>query len=107
MTSIGDVIYLHDSLLGTSKNVMRWCVVVASTGSITRVAPRSASSPGAIFTPAGLLPEFSKDGWFSRWTVAVDSMQADAARNVGQLPEPARSDVLRLVSRRRRPRSKP
>ena len=85
MTSVGDVIYLHDSLLGSPKDVMRWCIVVAATGSVVRVAPRSASVAGAIFTPAGLLPEFTKDGWFSRWTVPVDSVSAYSARNIGQL----------------------
>jgi hypothetical protein len=104
MTSVGDVIYLHDSLLGSRKDVMRWCMVVATSASVTRVAPRSASHSGVVFTRAGLMPEFTKDGWFSRWTVPVNSTEADDARNIGQLPEPARSGVLAAVARKRRAR---
>ena len=99
MTSVGDVIYLHDSLLGSRKDVMRWCMVVATSASVTRVAPRSASHSGVDLHPAGLMPEFTKDGWFSRWTVPVNSTEADDARNIGQLPEPARSGVLAAVAR--------
>jgi hypothetical protein len=102
MAAVGDMIYLHDSLLGSPKAVMRWCMVVATTGSTTRVAPRSASVSGVVFTPAGLLPQFTKDGWFSRWTVPVSSTDADQALNIGQLPEPARTQVLAVQRRRRR-----
>jgi hypothetical protein len=107
MTSVGDVIYLHDIFLGSPKDVMRWCMVVATTGSVIRVAPRSASQSGVVFTPAGLMPEFTRDGWFSRWTVVVNSTEADQARNIGQLPEPARSGVLTAVARKRRAKGAP
>lgn len=57
---------------------------------------------GVVFTPAGCLPELDKDGWFSRWSLPVSTALVDGARNIGQLPEPARSDVLALFSRRGR-----
>lgn len=103
MPQIGDIVYLHDHDTNASgKNVMRWCMIVAVNGSRTRVAPRSSTVRGPIFTPAGLLAEFDLDGWFSRWTVPVATAVVEEARNIGQLPEPARSEVLRITARRKR-----
>jgi hypothetical protein len=97
------MVYLHDSVTKASeKNVLRWCMVIAVNGSQARVAPRSASVPGPIHTAAGLLPEFTMEGWFSRWSVPVATVDVDGARNIGQLPEPARSQVLGLFKRSKR-----
>lgn len=103
MAQIGDIVYLHDrDTQASEKNVMRWCMIVAINGSRTRVAPRSSTVRGPVFTPADLLPEFDRDGWFSRWTVPVATVVVEQARNLGQLPEPARSEVLRITARRKR-----
>jgi hypothetical protein len=100
---IGDMVYLHDSVTkASSKNRMRWCMVIAINGSQTRVAPRSASVPGPVHTAAGLLREFTMEGWFSRWTLPVATVDVGGARNIGQLPEPARSQVLALFKRSKR-----
>ena len=105
-TAVGDMVYLHDSVTKASKkDRMRWYLVVAIRGSTARVAPRSASVPGPIFTPANLMSEFTRDGWFSRWTIPVAAVSIEAARNIGQLPEPERSEILALVRRPRRGRS--
>jgi hypothetical protein len=100
---IGDVLYLSDKVTRLSnKPVMRWCVVVAITGQHVRVAGRSASRRRGIFTPAGTLPEFDKDGRF--WPSSARISRADAmrARNIGKLPEPYLSDVLVQFRRRRK-----
>lgn len=100
MARVGDMVYLHDRQTNASrKNRMRWCMVIARSGSRARVAPRSTTVPGLVFTPAGYLPEFDKPGWFSRWDLPVSTSLIDSARNIGQLPEPARGDVLALFAR--------
>lgn len=102
MAAIGDMVHLHDRVTHASdKNVMRWCMVLAVHGWRTRVAPRSASVPGPVHTPARVLPEITMEGWFSRWSVPVATVDVDEARNIGQLPEPARSEVLNLHRRRK------
>lgn len=102
MVQIGDIVYLHDhDTKASPKAVMRWCIVIALAGSTARVAPRSASRAGKVFTPRGLLPEFTEDGWFSRWALPVARHVAEGARNAGQLPQPERSAVLALFARRR------
>jgi hypothetical protein len=102
MVQIGDIVYLHDhDTKASPKNVMRWCMVIAIAGSTVRVAPRSASRVGKVFTPQGLLAEFTEDGWFSRWALPVPRFVAEAAHNAGQLPEPERSRILDLFARRR------
>jgi hypothetical protein len=102
MAQIGDMLYLHDHDTAASrKPVMRWCMVIALTGSTARVAPRSTSRTGKVFTSHELLPEFTEDGWFSRWALPVPRHVVESARNVGQLPEPERSAVLALFARRR------
>jgi hypothetical protein len=103
VAQVGDIVYLHDKVTkASSKNVMRWCMVVAVNGSRTRVAPRSATVRGLVNTGAELLPEFTSDGWFSRWSLTVPTVAVDNARNIGRLPEPQCSDVLALFTRRRR-----
>jgi hypothetical protein len=99
---IGDIVYLHDNVTkASSKNVMRWCMVVSINGFSARGAPRSSTVRGLVHTAAGLLPEFTRDGWFSRWDLPVPTLAVDNARNAGQLPEPERSQVLALFTRRR------
>jgi hypothetical protein len=101
LAQVGDIVYLHDHQTHASnKSRMRWCMVVARSGSQARVAPRSASVRGPVFTPAGCMPEWDKDGWFSRWSLPVSTVAVDAARNIGQLREPERSAVLALFRRR-------
>lgn len=95
------MVYLHDHVTRVSrKNVMRWCMVVARNGSMCRVCPRSTTLVGPVFTSAGYLPEFDQPGWFSRFDRPVATHLVDGARNVGQLPEPARGDVLNLYQPR-------
>ncbi len=102
LTRVGDIVYLHDHQTNASeKDRMRWCMVVAINGSQTRVAPRSSTVPGPVFTAAGTMP-FDKDGWFSRWSLPVSLATVCTARNIGQLPEPAQSAVRALFARRRR-----
>ena len=100
MISIGDMLYLHDHDTKVSnKNVMRWCMVIAIAGSTVRVTPRSTTVRGKVFTSASLMPEFTADGWFKRYSRSVPLSLATRASNIGQLPEPERSQVLALFSR--------
>jgi len=102
MAAIGDILYLHDhETKASDKDIMRWCMVIAITGSMLRVAPRSATNPGPVFCPAEAMKRFTKDGWFSRWAISVPVAVADAAENIGQLREPERTQVLELFARRR------
>ena len=101
--AVGDVLYLSDTVTHLSqKKVMRWCVVVLVTGYHVRVVGRSASCHRGVFTPAGALPEFDKDGRF--WPASARISLADAmrARNIGKLPERYLGDVLAQFRRRRR-----
>ena len=101
MAQIGDIVYLHDSDTKASpKSEWRWCMVIGFAGSMVRVAPRSASVRGPVFTPKELMPEFTKNGWFKRWALSAPRHVVDAARNIGPLPEPERSAVLALFARR-------
>jgi hypothetical protein len=100
---IGDVLYLHDRVTRLSKkDVMRWCVVVAQVGHNVRVVGRSASRRRGVFTPAGTLAEFDKDGRFWPASARVSLADTMRARNIGKLPEPYLADVLEQFRRRRR-----
>ncbi len=89
---------LHDSDTGASKkNVWRPCMVLAITSTVAMVAPRSASVPGSVMTPAKASSAFSKDGHFSRWRRSVSRPVADAAENHGRLAEPYLREVLALA----------
>lgn len=105
MTQIGDIVRLHDSDTKASLKVndVRWCMVISISGSMVRVAPRSTTVKGPVFTSRNLMKEFSKDGWFKRWALPVPRHVVDNAQNIGQLPEPERSAVLGLFARRTRP----
>jgi hypothetical protein len=101
--AIGDVLYLSDTVTRLSrKAVKRWCVVIAVTGYQIRVVGRSASRRSGVFTPAGTMPQFDKDGRF--WPASARISLADAlrARNIGKLPEPYLGEVLAQFRRRRR-----
>jgi hypothetical protein len=103
--AIGDVLYLSDTITFTrlsSKSVMRWCVVVAVTGYQVRVVGRSASRRRGVFTPAGMLAEFDKDGCFWPASARISLGDAMRARYIGKLPEPYLGGVLAQVRRRRR-----
>jgi hypothetical protein len=102
MVKVGDIVHLHDwDTTASKKDVMRWCMVVGITGSTARVAPRSASKSGKVFTSAELMDAFTRDGCFSRWSLPVPVSLLESVRNIGQLPEPERSQVLSLFHRRR------
>ena len=108
MTQIGDMVRLHNADTKISKDPrkaqeVRWCMVIGISGSSVRVAPRSTTVKGPVFTSEKLMPEFSRDGWFKRWSVSVPKRIVDNAQNIGQLPEPARTDVLNLFTRRSTP----
>jgi hypothetical protein len=97
MAQVGDMVYLHDRVTHVSgKNVMRWCMVVARSGSICRICPRSTTIVGPVFTTADYMDEFDVPGWFSRFDRPVATPVVDSARNIGPLPEPTRTDVLNL-----------
>jgi hypothetical protein len=97
VAQVGDVVYLHDRVTHVSrKNVMRWCMVVVRNRSICRICPRSTTMQGPVFTTADTMDEFDQPGWFSRFDRPVATHLVDSARNIGPLPEPARSDVLNL-----------
>ena len=101
--AIGDVLHLHDHVTRFSnKSVVRWCVVVALVGENVRVVGRSASRRTGVFTPAGTLPEFDRDGYFWPASARVSRSDACRARNIGKLPEPYLGDVLAQFRRRRR-----
>lgn len=101
--AIGDVLYLSDQVTRLSqKPVMRWYVVVAVVGHNVRVVGRSASRRRGVFTPAGTMPEFDKDGRFWPASARISLGEAMRARNIGKLPEPYLGDVLKQFRRRRR-----
>ena len=101
--AVGDVLYLSDTVTHLSqKKVMRWCVVVAVSGFAVRVVGRSASCTRGVFTAAGTLAEFDKDGRFWPASARISLADAARARNIGKLPEPYLGDVLTQVRRRRR-----
>lgn len=101
--SIGDVLYLHDNVTRLSKkNVKRWCILVATIGQHVRVVGRSASRRAGVFTPAGTLAEFDRDGYFWPASARISLADARRARNIGKLPEPYLSQVLAQYRRRRR-----
>ncbi len=79
---------------------MRWCMVVAIVGRTVRLAPRSASVPAAVFSPMSSKPEFTADGWFGRWSATADLADVQAAQNIGQIPDPERTQILALHQRR-------
>jgi hypothetical protein len=101
--AIGDVLYLSDTVTHLSqKKVMRWCVVVAVNGYQVRVGGRSASCRAGVFTPAGTMPQFDKDGRFWPGSARISLADALRARNIGKLPEPYLGEVLVQFRRRRR-----
>lgn len=103
IVTVGEVLYISDTVTHLSqKQVMRWCVVVVVTGYQVRVVGRSASRRRGVFTPAGTLPEFDKDGRFWPASARISLVDATRARNIGKLPEPYLGDVLAQFRRRRR-----
>lgn len=101
--AIGDILYLSDTVTRLSqKRVMRWCIVVAAASYQVRVVGRSASRRSGVFTPAGTMPQFDKDGWFWPASARISLGDALRARKIGKLPEPYLSEVLVQFRRRRR-----
>jgi hypothetical protein len=100
---VGAVLYLHDRVTRFSeKNVLRWCVVVAIIDATVRVVGRSASRRTGVFTPAGTMPEFDRDGHFWPSSRRIARADAERAGNIGKLPEPYLGEVLAQFRRRRR-----
>ena len=93
--SVGDVLYLHESITRFSrKNRLRWCVVTAVFGRNVRVAGRSTTRTDGVPEPSDVMPEFTIDGWIPRPPVRISLADASAARNIGRLPEPYLTQVL-------------
>jgi hypothetical protein len=92
---VGDVLYLHESITRFSaKDCMRWCVVTAVVGRSVRVAGRSTTRTDGVPVPASVMRNFSVDGWFPRPPVRISLADAQAARNIGRMPDPYLSQVL-------------
>lgn len=102
--AIGDVIRVDDRITRFSKkkrNRMRWCMVAAVFGPHVRVVGRTATGRSGVFTPALTLPQFDRDGYFWPGSARIPLSIAAGCRNIGQLPEPYRSQVLAQTRRRR------
>jgi hypothetical protein len=86
--AVGDVIYLHDSLTGFSlKDCVRPCVVTAIFGRHVRVAGRSTTRREGVAVPASAMEKFDRDGWVLNPPVRISLAEAQAAENIGSLPE--------------------
>jgi hypothetical protein len=97
LAQVGDMVYLHDRATKVSrKNVLRWCMVVTRNGSMCRICPRSTTLVGPVFTGVDYMDEFDQPGWFSRFDRPIATHLVDQARNIGALPDPARSQLLNL-----------
>lgn len=93
--SVGDVIRIHDSVTRFSgKDKLRWCVVTAVFGRNARVAGRSTTRTDGVPVPAEVMAEFTKDGWILRPAARISLADADAARNIGPLPDHYLQQVL-------------
>lgn len=93
--TVGDVLYLHESITRFSrKDCLRWCVVTAVFGRNVRVAGRSTTRTDGVSVPSAVMPEFTVDGWIPRPPVRISLADAAAARNVGRLPEPYLTQVM-------------
>ena len=104
---VGDVLRVPDSLTGWSDDPTkrRWCMVVADLGISVRALPRSASGGSGVFVPRDAMERFTEDGHFYYDPKSLPYSSLLGYDNIGQLPEPYRSDVLNLDlqgSRRRR-----
>ena len=92
---VGDVIYLHDSVTRLSrKDVMRWCIVSGIVGPSVRVAGRSTTREDGVQIPRTAKAEFTADGWIPRPAVRISLAEAQAARNIGALPDHYVAQVL-------------
>jgi hypothetical protein len=93
--AVGHVLHLHDRDTGFSKkDVYRWCVVTAIVGRNVRVAGRSTTRTDGVPVPATAMEEFDKDGWVLRPPLRVSLAIAEAARDVGPLPDHYLQQVL-------------
>jgi len=93
--AVGDVLYLQESITRFSgKDCLRWCVLTAIFGRNVRVAGRSTTRTDGVPVPKGVMPEFTADGWFPRPPVRISLADAQAARNIGRLPDPYLFQVL-------------
>jgi hypothetical protein len=91
----GDVLYLHDHVTRFSrKDRYRWCIVTAVVGADVRVAGRSTTRTDGVPVPKTAMEEFDKDGWVPAPAVRVSRTDAEAALNIGPLPDHYRDQVL-------------
>ena len=79
---------------------MRWCIVSAIVGPNVRVAGRSTTREDGVPIPKTAMPEFSADGWVPRPAVRISltEAEAEAARNIGSLPDHYVAQVLYYLS---------
>jgi hypothetical protein len=93
--AVGDVLYLHDYVTRFSqKDKCRWCIVTAIIGADVRVAGRSSTRQDGVPVPQTAMEEFDKDGWVPSPAVRISRADAEAARNIGPLPDHYREQVL-------------
>lgn len=93
--AVGDVLYLHDHVTRFSKkNCYRWCVVTAVVGRDVRVGGRSTTREDGVPIPQTAMKEFDKDGWIPAPALRISLADAEAARNIGPLPDHYREQIL-------------
>ena len=72
----------------------RWCIVTAVVGRDVRVAGRSTTRQDGVAVPESAMPEFDKEGWVPAPSVRISLAEAEAAQNIGSLPEHYLQQVL-------------
>lgn len=93
--AVGDVLHLHDYVTRFSKkDRCRWCVVTAIVGRDVRVAGRSTTRQDGVPIPMTAMEEFDKDGWIPAPALRISRADAEAARNIGPLPDHYLQQVL-------------
>jgi hypothetical protein len=93
--AVGHVLYLHDHVTRFSKkDCYRWCVVTATVGRDVRVGGRSTTREDGVFVPQTAMAEFDLDGWIPAPALRISRADAEAARNIGPLPDHYLQQVL-------------
>lgn len=93
--AVGHVLYLHDHVTRFSmKDRYRWCVVIAIVGGDVRVGGRSTTRQDGVALPKTAMAEFDKDGWIPAPALRISRADAEAAKNIGPLPDHYLQQVL-------------